>query len=92
MTAVSDRFSGIGVAMRSEVRGQKQGQLACHTATFAHEQTATAAGHGTGSIAQFLLSGELKQPGVWSIEQALPTPLFEQAMHQRKLTIQQNWS
>ncbi len=92
MTSVSDKFTGIGVAMRSEVRGQKQGQPACHLATFAHEKTAIAAGHGTGSIAQFLLSGELQKPGVWSIEQALPTVLFERAMHERGLVIQQQWS
>lgn len=92
MTSVSDRFTGIGVAMRSEVRGQKQGQAACHTATFAHDKTAIAAGHGTGSVAQFLLTGELQHPGVWSIEAALPTALFERAMQERELTIHQHWS
>lgn len=88
MTSVSDRLTGIGVAMRAEVRGQKQGQPACFYSTFAHPNTATAAGQGTGSVAQFLLSGELNRPGVWSIEQALPTPLFERAMQERQLTIE----
>lgn len=91
MTSVTDRLTGIGVAMRAEVRGQKQGQSTCHYSTFAHPNTAIAAGHGAGSIAQFLLSGELKRPGVWSVEEALPTHLFEQAMHERSLVIQQGW-
>lgn len=91
MTSVSDRLTGIGVAMQATVRGQKQGQPACYSSTFAHPNTATVAGNGTGSIAQLLLAGELKNPGVWSVEQGLPTPLFEQTLHQRGLTIQQGW-
>jgi saccharopine dehydrogenase-like NADP-dependent oxidoreductase len=91
MTAVSDQFTGIGVAMRAEVCGQKQGETARYYATFAHPNTAVAAGHGTGSIAQFLLAGTLKHPGVWSVEAALPTALFEQSLQERKLTIQQGW-
>ncbi|MBF2073283.1 MAG: saccharopine dehydrogenase NADP-binding domain-containing protein [Synechococcales cyanobacterium C42_A2020_086] len=91
MTQVSDRFSGIGVAMRAEVQGEKQGQLARYCATFAHENTAVAAGYGVGSIAQLLLAGQLQQPGVWSVEQALPTPLFEQTLQQRGVQIQQEW-
>ncbi len=92
MTAVSDRFTGIGVAMRAEVTGQLQGQPARCYAMFAHTNTAIAAGHGTGSVAQLLLSGELRHPGVWSIEQALPTALFEQTMAERKLAIERGMS
>ncbi|HEY9700179.1 MAG TPA: saccharopine dehydrogenase NADP-binding domain-containing protein [Trichocoleus sp.] len=94
MTGVTDRFSGIGVAMRSEVQGKKDGRVARAVSTFAHENTAFASGCGTGSIAQFLLSGELQKPGVWTVEEALPTPLFEQGMAQRGLTTENEliWS
>lgn len=88
MTSVTDRVTGIGVAMRAEVRGLKQGQPACYSATFAHPHTATAAGQGTGMVAQFLITGELSNPGVWSIEQALPTPLFERGLQERQLTVE----
>jgi saccharopine dehydrogenase-like NADP-dependent oxidoreductase len=56
-----------------------------------HPSAAIATGCGTGCIAQFLLSGELKKPGVWAVEQALPTDLFEKAMQARQITIQQEW-
>jgi saccharopine dehydrogenase-like NADP-dependent oxidoreductase len=88
MTDVTDRFSGIGVAIRSEVTGQKDGQPAQVCSTLVHPNTAIAAGCGTGSVAQLLLSGELKKPGVWVVEQALPTPLFTQTLKQRQLQIQ----
>lgn len=90
MTAVTDRFSGIGVAMRAEISGQKNGQAARYCSTFVHNNTATAAGYGTGSLAELVLSG-FKKPGVWAIEQALPTDLFEQAMQSRGVTIDQTW-
>lgn len=91
MTGVSDRLTGIGVAMRAEVRGQKQGQPACYFSTFAHPNTAIAAGQGTGSIAAFLLNHTLKYPGVWSVEEALTTPLFEQSLQDRDLVIDRGW-
>jgi saccharopine dehydrogenase-like NADP-dependent oxidoreductase len=91
MTQFTDPMSGIGVAIRAEVRGQKQGQPAGYYVTFANPHTATVAGNGTGSIAQFLLSGQLHHPGVWSVEQALPTELFQQSLAQRGLTIDQGW-
>lgn len=90
MTGVTDRFSGIGVAMRAEVSGQKAGQLARYCSTFVHANTATAAGYGTGSLAELMLSG-FSKPGVWAIEQALPTDLFEKAMQSRGVTIEQSW-
>ncbi|WP_421654831.1 saccharopine dehydrogenase family protein [Leptothermofonsia sp. ETS-13] len=91
MTAVSDRFSGTGVAMQAEVKGQKDGKPAHYRATFTHSDAATATGLGAGSIAQFILSGDLNQPGVWTVEQAFPTHLFQQAMQIRQITIQQEW-
>ena len=90
MTDVTDRFSGIGVAIRVEVSGQKDGNPAKSHATLVHENTAIAAGAGTGSVTQMLLSGKLDKPGVWAIEEALPTVLFTQAMHSRSVEIKQS--
>jgi saccharopine dehydrogenase-like NADP-dependent oxidoreductase len=56
-----------------------------------HENTAIASGCGTGSIAQLLLEGKLKKPGVWPVEQALPTNLFEETMQSRGIKINQEW-
>jgi saccharopine dehydrogenase-like NADP-dependent oxidoreductase len=91
MTNVSDRFSGIGVAIRSEVTGTKNGQPASYCSTVVHENTAVAAACGTGTLAQLILDGKLKKPGVWVVEQALPTDLFEQTMHSRGIKIHQEW-
>lgn len=91
MTDVTNPFSGIGVAIRSEVTGRKDGQAAGYCSTLVHENTAIASGCGTGSIAQMLLDGKLKKPGVWSVEEALPTDLFEQAMQSRGINIHQEW-
>ncbi len=91
MTDVTNRFSGIGVAIRSEVTGRKDGQPASYCSTLVHENTAIASGCGTGSIAQLLLEGKLKKPGVWPVEQVLPTDLFEQAMQSRGIKIHQEW-
>ncbi|NEQ66567.1 MAG: NAD-dependent epimerase/dehydratase family protein [Symploca sp. SIO2D2] len=87
MTDVSDRFSGIGVAIRSEVQGRKDGASAKVCSTLVHQNTAIAAGAGTGSLAQLLLDGKLNKPGVWPVEQALSTELFEQTMHSRGIEI-----
>jgi saccharopine dehydrogenase-like NADP-dependent oxidoreductase len=92
MTHLSDRISGIGVAMRADIYGQKAGTSAQYTTSFVHEHTSTAVGYGTGSLAELILEGKLTKPGVWAIEQALPTDLFEQAMQSRKVTIQQGWT
>ncbi len=89
MTDVTDRFTGIGVAIRSEVTGQKDGQPTQVCSTLVHPNTAIAAACGTGSLAQLLLTGALTKPGVWAVEQALPTPLFEQTLQQRGLHIEQ---
>ena len=50
-----------------------------------------ATGIGTGSIAQLILEGKLTKPGVWSVEQALSTELFERSMQSRNLNINQEW-
>jgi saccharopine dehydrogenase-like NADP-dependent oxidoreductase len=91
MTSVSDRLSGIGVAIRSEVSGQKDGHSARYCSTLVHEDTAVSAGYGTGSIGQLMLAGKLDKPGVWPVEQALSTDLFEQAMQSRGIHIHQGW-
>ncbi len=91
MTDVTNRFSGIGVAIRSEVSGDKQGTQARYCSTLVHENTAIAAGCGTGSIAQFLLEGKLKKPGVWTVEQAVSTDLFHQAIASRGMKLHQEW-
>jgi saccharopine dehydrogenase-like NADP-dependent oxidoreductase len=89
MTDVSDRFSGTGVAIRSEIVGEKSGELKKHCSYFVHDNAAVATGHGTGSIAQCILSGQLNKPGVWAVEQAFSTTLFEETMQSRNLNIHQ---
>jgi saccharopine dehydrogenase-like NADP-dependent oxidoreductase len=88
MTQVSDRISGTGIAMRVDVQGQHQGAPTTVTSYFTHPSTAYAAGAGSGSVAQLLLSGQLHQPGVGSVEQAVTTPQFLATLQQRQLTIQ----
>lgn len=87
MTSVSNNFSGVGVAVRSQVTGLKNGQPAQVCSIALHENAAVATGIGTGSIAQLILEGKLTKPGVWSVEQALSTELFEQTMQSRHLKI-----
>jgi saccharopine dehydrogenase-like NADP-dependent oxidoreductase len=87
MTKVSDRFSGIGVAMRAEITGIKNDRPAKYVSTMVHENTATAAGAGTGSIAQLILENKLHEPGIYPVEQALSTDLFVEAMKSREITI-----
>jgi saccharopine dehydrogenase-like NADP-dependent oxidoreductase len=89
MTQVSDRLSGVGVAIRSEVTGLKDSQPTRVVSTLVQEHTAIAAGYGTGGVAQLLLSGQLDQPGVWVVEQALPSALFLATLHQRGVQIHQ---
>ena len=87
MTEVTDPYTGVGIAMRVLVEGEKDGQASTYISTFDHEDTAFCAGCGTGAIAQLILSGQLDKPGVWAVEQALSTPLFEETLKQRKLEI-----
>ncbi|MFK0733492.1 MAG: saccharopine dehydrogenase family protein [Gloeotrichia echinulata GP01] len=87
MTGFTNPFTGIGVAVRAEVTGQKNGKTAIYCANLEYQNTALAAGCGAGSIAQFLLEGKLKKPGVWTVEEALTTDLFVQAMQSREMKI-----
>ena len=87
MTKVTDRFSGIGVAMRAEISGIRDGQKASHCLTMVHPNTAIAAGAGTGSIAQLILEGKIKQPGIYPVEKVLSTELFQTAMQSRGIEI-----
>jgi len=88
MTKVTDRFSGIGVAMRAEITGEKAGKTHTYCSTMTHEDTAIAAGFGTGAIAQLILEGKLNQPGIYPVEQALSTELFIEAMNSRQVKIE----
>jgi saccharopine dehydrogenase-like NADP-dependent oxidoreductase len=92
MTSVTDRISGIGVGMRVDVLGQKDGKSARYSATFIHDSAAIATGIGTGSISESIVSGKLQQPGVWPVEQVVETGLFTQMMASRHLEIEQHWS
>jgi saccharopine dehydrogenase-like NADP-dependent oxidoreductase len=87
MTQITDKFTGVGLAMRAEVTGTKAGQPAKAIATMVHKNTAIAAGAGTGSIAELILGGKLRQPGVWLVEQALSTDLFTETMQRRQIPI-----
>ncbi|MEH2059349.1 MAG: saccharopine dehydrogenase NADP-binding domain-containing protein [Nostoc sp.] len=91
MTDVTNNFSGIGVAVRSEVTGQKNGETAVYCSTIVHDNTAVASGCGTGSIAQLMLEGKLNKPGVFAVEEALPTNLFEEAMQSRGIKVNHSW-
>lgn len=91
MTDVTDRFSGIGVAIHVEVRGIKNNRSAVYCANLIHENTAIAAGYGTGSIAQFLLEGRFKKPGVFPVEQGFPTDLFIETTQTRGIKIHREW-
>lgn len=87
MTNVTDKFSGIGVAMRVEITGGTAGEPQTYCATMVHNNTAIAAGAGTGAIAQLILEDQLKQPGIYPVEQALLTKLFLEAMASRQIEI-----
>ncbi|MEL6930672.1 MAG: saccharopine dehydrogenase NADP-binding domain-containing protein [Cyanobacteria bacterium J06600_6] len=87
MTKVTDRFSGIGVAMRAQITGEKDGQPHTYCSTMSHADTAIAAGFGTGTVAQLILESKLKQPGIYPVEQALSTELFTDAMNSRQVKI-----
>ena len=91
MTNVTDKFSGIGVAMRAEITGEKAGKPQTHYTTMVHENTAIAAGAGTGAIAQLILTGKLNKPGIYPVEQVLSTELFIETMNSRQIEIVSSW-
>jgi saccharopine dehydrogenase-like NADP-dependent oxidoreductase len=88
MTQVTDPQTGVGIAMRVAIAGKQDGVSKSYIATFDHEDTAFCAGCGTGAVAQLILSGRLSKPGVWPVEQALSTELFEETLAERQLTVQ----
>jgi saccharopine dehydrogenase-like NADP-dependent oxidoreductase len=87
MTEVTDRLTGIGVAMRADIVGRKQERAACSRAMVLHANTAIAAGAGSGSIAELLLAKQLVKPGVWPVERVLSTERFLRAMQSRNINI-----
>jgi hypothetical protein len=87
MTRVTDRWSGIGVAMVAAITGKKDGKPAQYSTSMVHDNTAIAAGAGAGMVAQALLSGKLHQPGIYAIEQIFPTELFEASCQERGIII-----
>ncbi len=89
MTQVSDRWSGVGIGILAEVFGQAGRH---YRSTLVYDDTAIAAGFGTGALAQLLLAGKLAQPGVYPVERALPTPLFERTMQSRGLRPVHGWT
>ncbi len=91
MTAVTDRFSGTGVAIQVEVSGLKNGLLACLRSVIVHPSTSALAGMGTGGLCQLILSKQLHKPGVWPVEQVLSTLHFEQLMSSRGIEIRQDF-
>jgi saccharopine dehydrogenase-like NADP-dependent oxidoreductase len=92
MTNFTNNFTGIGVAVRTEVTGKKDEQNLVYTSTLVHENTAIAAGVGTGTIGKLLLENQLKYPGVSPVEAALTTDLFTQIMQERKIQIDSHWT
>jgi saccharopine dehydrogenase-like NADP-dependent oxidoreductase len=88
MTQFTDKFTGMGVAICARVQGKKDEKAAQCCVSLALENTAIAAGAGTGSIAELMLSDQLNKPGVYPVERVLPTPLFEAAMLSRDIRIQ----
>jgi saccharopine dehydrogenase-like NADP-dependent oxidoreductase len=86
MTQVSDRWSGVGVAMRARVvagggnLGDSSGSPVIAEATLCHDDTARAAGIGAGSVAAAVLTGEITTPGVRTVEDSVSTAIFERAI------------
>jgi saccharopine dehydrogenase-like NADP-dependent oxidoreductase len=91
-TQFTDRFSGTGIAIRSAVTGMLANQPTQVVSDLVLPDTAIAAGYGTGSIAQLILQQTLHKPGVWPVEAAVPTPLFQEMMTQRGVSIHQHMS
>ena len=87
MTQITDRWTGTGVAILADVEGQSQGQATRARVTLSHPQMLRTVGAGTGSLAQLLLSQSWQAPGVWPVEQALPSPLFQKTLQQRGLSV-----
>ncbi|ANV84007.1 saccharopine dehydrogenase [Picosynechococcus sp. PCC 7003] len=90
MTKLTDSFTGVGVAMRAIVSGTKDGTPQQVTVDFVHEHTAIAAGLGVAIVAELLLTEQVSKPGLFPVEQMIPTELF-MAMAE-KYNLQLSWS
>jgi saccharopine dehydrogenase-like NADP-dependent oxidoreductase len=88
MTSVTDRWSGNGVAIQAEIIGTQNNKSAFCRVSMIHDNAAIATGLGTGSIAQYLLSGQIQRSGVWPVEQVLSTELFMESMNSRGISLQ----
>ncbi len=89
MTQITDKWTGIGVAIRAKIEGTQAGKPTQVCLTLTHRDTAVAAGAGTGSIAELMLNGQLRKLGVFPVEQAPSTDLFEAAMSSRGMRVSQ---
>lgn len=87
MTQVSDRLTGVGVAMQAIVTGKKDNQSTQVTVNFAHENTAIAAGQGVGLVAESLLTKQIDQKGLYPVEQIISSDLFAKLGAKRNLSI-----
>jgi saccharopine dehydrogenase-like NADP-dependent oxidoreductase len=83
MTQITDRLSGVGVAMRAEIFGKKDNLSQVYLTTTVHSHAAVATGLGAGSVAQLVLEERLTQAGIYPVEQILPTDLFLEVMAKR---------
>ena len=87
MTQVSDRLTGVGVAMRAIITGTKDNQPTKVTVDFVHENTAIVAGQGVGLIAELLLDQCITQEGLYPVEQIIPSDLFLELAEKRGLQV-----
>lgn len=87
MTLVSDRLTGVGVAMRAIVTGVRDGQPLQIQVDFSHGNTAIAAGRGVGMAAELLLQQAITKKGIFPIEQIIPSDLFLALAKKRNLAI-----
>lgn len=92
MTQVTDRFTGVGVAMRAIITGTKDQKPTTIVVEMEHEHTAIAAGQGTGMVAELLLTGRISQKGLYPVEQVIASDLFVEMSSKRKLSISVNGS
>ena len=82
MTQVTDRWSGVGVAMRARtVAGDRAVE-----STLCHNDTARAAGIGGGSVAAAILAEDIATPGLWTVEEIVPTALFDRVAREDGFT------
>jgi len=88
MTSITDPYSGIGVAIRVYIEGEKAGKPLAYLGKMYYKETAQAAGIGAGIVAQLILEGEITKPGLYRVEEIIPTSLFEKMMQSRNVLIE----